>query len=378
MQSFEIETGAPNPLVKPRRAMIAKLEFLFARNDVDSGLDEFISKLGKMIAEELRIGGDHEVGDIWTGITSAHDFPTMAIDQPAVVNALFNEMFSSPITHGFDQGHIVADALRNTEASRAHIANVTLDTLVSLAEALGVIPIENFEQGAPLSSYDPDELLNGIQSAVDFDISAPPFYGGMFGMNTRFGLHTQRSLTAIYIAHYIREFLPHVRTVCEIGGGSGMQAFYLNRGGFNDLTIVDLPTVGMAQAYFLSRNAIDINLHLNQPLSGEGVSIITPRIFLEELNHEWDLLLNVDSFPEMPFEVVRTYLQKAGDIAKFILSINQEAAASNGNDVQLRVPIVAGQLNRLNRIQRSPFWLRSGYVLEIYRLQNRGQKTQVS
>ena len=68
------------------------------------------------------------------------------------------------------------------------------------------------------------------------------------------------------------------------------------------------------------------------------------------------------------------YLQTIAELSPLLFSINQEAynvrayrEVVNPGDLQTPVAVTARQVPRLARVHRSPYWLRKGYVEEIYR-----------
>jgi hypothetical protein len=155
--------------------------------------------------------------------------------------------------------------------------------------------------------------------------------------------------------------------ICEIGGGSGMQAFYLRRAGFRDVTIIDLPTVSAAQAYFLHRNGEGILMGDDEDRADrDAIRLFPPRRFHSAKEKRWSLVLNVDSMPEMPLEVAASYLSAFPQKSSRLLSINQEAGAVTQNGRQGRVTDMAKAVKDLLPISRYPFWMREGYTEELY------------
>lgn len=312
---------------------------------------------------------DGSVGYIWDGVTAgAKAVIARCLSQSHdVLNEYLNEMFATALTHGFDQGDIVTDAVVTDDASASHIVTVIIDKLLLLAQSLAVVPYYNPEQGDWTFDCDVDRLLTDIQSKLDFDISFPRFYGGAYGVPTKFGLMTDRALMAIFIAYQISRLVRKDAAICEIGGGSGMQAYYLWQAGYRNLSIIDLPEVGLCQGYFLKRNLPQANIFLNGQFNRhrapDGIGIYRTDRFHEASDGKWDTVLNVDSFPEMPRQIATAYIDECASNGWELYSINQEASSGGQNVVNE----LCSTNERLKSVLRFPFWMRAGYVFEHYR-----------
>jgi hypothetical protein len=90
----------------------------------------------------------------------------------------------------------------------------------------------------------------------------------------------------------------------------------------------------------------------------------------EQPAERFDVALNQDSFPEIDESLVRRYVDEvARTTTGHLISINQEAQApiSDARRHLWVAHILSGD-RRFARIRRSPYWMREGYVEEIYRL----------
>jgi hypothetical protein len=313
--------------------------------------------------------------DIWTPIIANHQHfvELLTTGKLRAANDLLARMFATSLTYGFEQYRTDELVVANP-AHQQHIRQLAFDKLLSLAAFLRAIPVQTVEQGdfLPYLRESPDSLLERIEAKLQREISAPRFHGGLFGITTRRGVFTERSLMAIYVALRIRELLHEVRSpsICEIGGGVGYVAYYCNWLGLTDYTIVDLPTVSAVQAYFLSQNLGGAD---RIALSGEPggrpdrVELISGADFSCG-THKFDLIVNVDSFPEMSGPIVRGYLDRDHSRFRYLLSINQEAMAQRSvpHDRQERVGDVVDEIGGFRRLYRFPFWMRPGYVEEVY------------
>jgi hypothetical protein len=97
---------------------------------------------------------------------------------------------------------------------------------------------------------------------------------------------------------------------------------------------------------------------------------VLPTHAIDEVRETFDLVLNQDSFPEMHPTTVRDYLGWIGRVCSGrLLSINHESRTTNG-DVLRRggVPMIIEEHGGFERLDRFPYWLRKGYVAELYRV----------
>ena len=82
---------------------------------------------------------------------------------------------------------------------------------------------------------------------------------------------------------------------------------------------------------------------------------------------KYDLVLNQDSFPEIAENIVTDYLNWIRYHATEFLSINFESKAAYPGGNHLSVNEVIQKVGGFKRVSRIPFWLRKGYVSEVYR-----------
>lgn len=92
---------------------------------------------------------------------------------------------------------------------------------------------------------------------------------------------------------------------------------------------------------------------------GEGVCIL-PSTVMSEHNEKYDLVVNVDSWTEMPLDVALMYWKFARESAATVLSINHEY---NPNPVRELYKADAEV-----RVLRYPYPMRRGYIEEILTL----------
>jgi len=354
--------------------IIAKGEFGFSGYPLTEG--EFIHRLRKVANSEIGLAQKVNEPDIWSGIVARHrDFVDLLNQNESAAESYLNRMFSSPLTHGLEQGDEQYKELAGSVNARQLMLCQIMDKLARLAEACACVPVENPEQGerGKLVHSNPDLLLDQIEEKLETKISPPAFKGDLFCLKTGHGLFTSRDFLAIYEANRIAELCPDRRTaICEIGGGTGYLPYYCQQLGFRNYTIIDLPTVNLVQAYFLHKNLPETELILSDDSNpferGEALRVLSSRFFKISPKHIFDIVVNVDSLPEIADEFAVDYLRNMSDCTKLFLSINQESMAPRNDqgNVQARVTDQVSVAGGWRRISRHPFWMRKGYVEEVY------------
>jgi hypothetical protein len=253
---------------------------------------------------------------------------------------------------------------------------MTADKLVALAEAVGAIPVENPEQGSfGRNLYlDSDTLVAKIAERLG-DIAPPDIDGGLLKLQTTKGLFGERDLNAIFTAFLMRRLIGKrwaSADVCEIGGGTGRVAYWAFRNGVQSYTMFDLPHVSVVQGYYLLRGLGAESVVLfgeSEKLGGQRhVRVLPAQAKRDAPVRAYDLVLNQDSFPEIHVATVREYLVWVRAVCRGrFLSINHESKPRSRRGVaQLSVPELVDEVGGFDRTDRFPYWLRRGYVAEVY------------
>ena len=289
----------------------------------------------------------------------------------ATVAAELAGLGRASISQGFFGGARQHERARN-RAFADRLARWTYDKLVSLAEAVGVLPLENPENGRwgfnMLS--DPAELFRDIAAALDADLSPPEHIGGHLGIAAGNGiiLH-MRMLDSIHAAWRLRQlaetlgFGRKVR-IAEIGPGAGLTAFYALRLGLKNYRLFDLPTMNAVQAYVLAGAGHEVGLYGGPE---RPVAILPGSSFAALEPGSIDILFNAGSLPEIEHSAAIGYLKDARRLGvRHIMSINHES----GLPAQASVPELMHEAGGYRCAARHRHWLRAGYVEEHYVLGN--------
>ena len=278
--------------------------------------------------------------------------------------AAFGKVAIAQGTLGGARQHERAGSRQFTE----RLARWTYDKLVSLAEAVGALALENPEAGrwGENALVDPAKLFEAIETALDADLTPPAHIGGYLGIGVGQGrIVHMRMLDAIHAAWRLRQIgetnAPDgsVR-IAEIAGGPGLTAFYARRLGLASYHVYDEAVNRAVLAHMLGDSGFDA--------SSPGKP--APRLAILDLRDlggakagSIDLLFNADSLPGLdPAEAI-AHLAEARRLGiRHLFSINQEASLPGHVPVAELARLAGGY--RL--ASRHRHWLREGYVEEHY------------
>lgn len=315
--------------------------------------------------------------DLWTGITSRHFAELLAFVEAgdAVSMSHYLDTFGSDYVW-FGDVTTGLDGYNHWDLSESAIAYTYFDKLLSLAEAFGVMPVENPEQG-PGGNWgrnallDPAAVFNAVSRHVGIDVLPPVGTIPVAGIKVPGGLLHYRHINSLYVAQRIRNLTQAGDAVCEYGGGLGLVAFYLYRMGRRDTTIFDIPTTNLLSGYFLLNALGEDAVTLEGEAEREGTICIRANWNCCHIpDDRFRLAVNVDSFPEINRRIFDAYVVEIQrTTTEYFLSINHEVEhAITGGARHLNVgKLLAGEPD-WQRLSRSPYWLRRGYVEELYRL----------
>lgn len=313
----------------------------------------------RMLKENIVNGADPIT---WGPIISTHKEYGMALVEkkmPQLHDTLRN-MCSSPLTRGVFGGDLLYEFYKKNKHERTMFVFGVFDKLVSVAEASGLLPCFNPEDPMfkEIMYQKPEYFLDLIAKKYAFDISAPKYAGDNLGIETEYGLYSQRDMFALNLALIVADKHKDKNiSICEIGGGVGHLAFYLHRLGYRNLTIVDLPTISTLQMYFLGTNLSRYN----------GITFMPT----DEFTGNYDLVINADSFIEMSRESASQYLDLIKRNAKHLISLNQETGPHQFGPAGFRVC----DITDMKRVARHMSWIRKGWVYEEY-LGNKARVTE--
>ena len=243
------------------------------------------------------------------------------------------------------------------------------DFAISLGLAVGVLPQTNPEQGdqRDILALDSLEVIREVAAVVGCDLT-PPQVGAMMGVRiSDGGVVPIHALLHFYTAYRIGSILAAGSGhVIEIGGGVGLLAWYTRAMNVAvSHTIFDLPLVSAIQGYYLLRSPLNSEVRLFGESSPGGSVFLRPGFTFKDHAGPCDLVVNQDSLPEMGASTMNGYLDaiEARRTTHF-LSINQESQ----NRGQGWVSQACRHRKGFDPVYRAPYWLRRGYVEELYRV----------
>lgn len=372
----------------PRRLYQHTLEFGFpqvpdgfTRAEASDREEDLVARIIRAyrLAEAERPREAAAPGDMWSDLQAAFHGEVLALIHASDVRGLaayLREAHAKGITVGVSQGPAATTALRTDPEIRLRVLTQFVDYLASLAEFLGLMDVEAPDQDGSFGENlhaDPALLVERIARHVGIPLEPPPAIGANFGIRTPGGILSGRDLCSLYAALRLRDLALDAGVasprVCEIGGGVGGVAYYGARLGAR-FTIVDLPIIGVLQAYYLQRALPDheIRLHGEDPSPTTAIRLL-PTFRFADQPEGFDFLFNQDSIPEMSARYAREYLRHARGMTRHgFLSINQEARAlQSGAEKQSVVRELVDEAGGFRRALRFRHWLRAGYVEELYR-----------
>lgn len=267
--------------------------------------------------------------DIWTELTegNSHFIASLRERDFTVLRRIFSNLFHGPLLTGM--AHTDVFMTSKCPHDKNFLSIRIRDTVLSLAEALSVKPVTSAHQ-TPLAEYiksincDLENYLDRIENALGHSVSAPDVGKPPVAV---IGRHTVSpdSIRHAYIMHRIKQLgFQEQSVLVEIGGGFGNVARYAYMQGFTNYTIVDLPYAAAIQAAFLFATIGSDKVSLFGEDKGAAVKII-PADQKNSLPSNIDLIINMDSLPEINIDEAKAYLEMASSKAKYFLSINQEA-----------------------------------------------------
>jgi hypothetical protein len=310
--------------------------------------------------------------DTWQSELAA----TLERGDAGALAGLMASMFQEDFVLGLASGPIISHT-QSRLMSRIWCLK-SFDMLVSLAEALGVVPVENPEQGGTGLAFEAGvgKLLVGLERELGFRLDFPDV-GAPCGLAVEDRLITPDTPDQIYAAVRLDQAIclhldrrthgAHSPRVVEIGGGYGGMCYWFlqRRDAVAPYTIVDLPIVNVIQGYFLARalGPTRVAFHGEPPTQVR----IVPNFALAEVESPFEVLVNKDSMPEMPYGTMLHYLEwGAINCEGLFYSYNQEVSAEFLGEAQGVVHNAVAEMGCFERLRRDESWVRRGYVEEIY------------
>jgi hypothetical protein len=266
------------------------------------------------------------------------------------------------------------DGYNHWDTNEQTVAFSYLDKLVCLAEGLGVLPVENPEQGDGGNwgrnvLRDPQIVADAVAAHLGIDIVPPADVIPVAGIKLREGLLHYRHINALYLAVRINQLTSPGDRICEYGAGLGLVAFYLRRMAKSDTTLFDIPITNVLSGFFLIGALGDDAVCLEgETVRPDAIKIRANWNCTGAADKTFNISVNQDSFPEINYSIFQEYVRQIKrTTSSHFLSINHEVEHQiEGAVKHLNVSKYLLADAEFSRQYRAPYWLRRGYVEELY------------
>lgn len=327
------------------------------------------AQMERLLAAYRRSAPDQYYGadSMWTEFFAKRHQPLHKVffgGSVAEARDILHNPIASDLFYGFDCLNPIGAASTAPAAGQAGLNGYAwncYERLRAACEAMGIVRLENPESPSWNMEQPPaDELIDKLNAAFNATIDFPTPYPRELGLKTRRGIASYRAIHALYTALQARMLLKGRENpaVLEIGAGVGRTAYFANRLGITDYTIVDLPFTAISQGYYLMQTLGGEKVSLSGEAQPDStVKVLTPDEFLGTTKH-YDLIINIDSFTEIDSDVADGYWKKMEQCADRFWSVNHEVNPRTVRDYINKSP-------RAKAIFRYPAWLRRGYVEEL-------------
>lgn len=322
---------------------------------------------------------EEEQGTLWGELKSTKGKFLSALENKDIdeLKSQIGNLLKYDLTEGMSHSEELTDDSKHSYCKN-YFALRSVDLLLSLAEAIGCSRVQNQEQVPILEAYeyinqDREVLLSRIEDKLGFSIEVPKFGNAPAILVGKKRLSPD-SIMHAYTAYRLKELgATNDSVVLEIGGGHGSAAMMSHLAGIEDYTIIDLPYVNAFQFGFLGSVLGDDIVkgygefnHAKE--SVKGIKFLSTRAIKDLPDNSVDFVINSDSLPEIPYAVAQDYIHEIKRICRGkFLSLNQETGRPHPNgEAQCYVPELVKNTGALKRISRSLFWMRQGYVDEVY------------
>ncbi|HEY9717555.1 MAG TPA: putative sugar O-methyltransferase [Trichormus sp.] len=331
-----------------------------------------IAAYSKAAAETIK-----PASGMWDDIEARNkDFMTaLQTGDAAALGPILAKLFQSQAIWGL--GKFDENLLNDMKAphEKSHLQLRITDALVSLGQAVGVKAATSIEQQGvephiKALSVDLNQLAAEIETAIGFALAAPAV-GATYGCTINNEFITLDGVINTYVAHRLKQLgVTKSASVVEIGGGFGCLSEIVARAIGCQYHVYDLPWVSAIQGYYLIMSLPQGTVKLFGESTG-NIEVLPFWHFDKLTEGSIEFIVNSDSLPEMGYDTARSYIEKISkNLRGMFLSINQEAQAKNANSgKQNCVHAIAESVGGLRLASRSIYWMRQGYVEEVFTAQ---------
>jgi hypothetical protein len=325
--------------------------------------NQFYEKIFNIINQEDEINKD----STWLNIFN--NFHKNIIEIVKKDKSKIEDILDDPskydIFYGFDNN--CEYTLKNPRYSDYFENNeLVIDKILNFAEYLGIIRHNNPEQYRIIFKKPTlDHLINEIEKKINIELKFENVFPGEKGVKTQKGIISNREIQAIYQAYKIKEIFKknNYKNILEIGGGLGRTAYYCNKFGIKNYTMVDLLIPRICQLNYLSRVLDEEDIINEKQIENlknlqNKIKIISPN-YLFNKKIKYDLIFNSDSITEIDSITQNKYVNFIKENAKYFYSINHESNKNKVYDLFSEVSLA--------EFDKSLYWLRKGFLEEHFK-----------
>jgi len=304
--------------------------------------------------------------DLWSGLIRGELQQLLSILERRNPEELANFLTTFSNSYVWFGGVTTCIDAYNKHHNPDHVPITYLDKLVALAESIGVLPVENPENGpwGDALGVDLGWLTGGIEAVLGTHIDPPLGIIHTDGIETPNGVFHYRHINSLYAAIRLSRLCKQGASVCEIGGGIGLTAMYASRLGIARYTILDLPITCLLAGHYLLHavGEKEVVLYGEKPENTRCIQVLPYWRIADLPQKSFDLVLNQDSLPEISDNLVAEYLNRVPNLTAIFLSINQEYFHPR------TVHAFVSKLVRFRELYRTKCWVREGYVEEAFEI----------
>lgn len=289
----------------------------------------------------------------------------------AAVRTMFQSLFQTSLSYGIAMGAQELAAVQSTPRHTETYEHQWRQTLISVAEAVGAIPVHNPELGPDHRQLPVGTVFSALSSKMGVSVDFPQGFG-VFGCRPADCIMPTIALQHLHAAWYCAQWLQRDgKRVVEIGGGFGGLFYYLSKLRRVDYCSYDVPAAIAIQTVFIGASCPAIQLQLYgeaKPSEGGAVARLLPSWVLGQsearvAQEPVDLIINQDTIADLAQETREQILTYMGTVLQgALISIAPDSSAVSDC---LLFPAALAEAG-FHLFDRVPFHSRNGYMREIY------------
>ena len=319
-----------------------------------------IQRLINFYKRSVSISG--KVSDVWNGILQSLTKP--------LIDALMRED-GAAIQDIFDDPQKATQIMHGLDATIMYYwgKEITTGDFPNLARRIGVIPTQHPWNPSPDENWNPKDGIE-LKKKVEEVLGPIRVPNGFLVKDSSLGIpYTYFSKLSQWftVSSLIK---PAPKRVLEIGAGCGGFALAAFNNGVRDYTIIDIPAIAVQSAYYLSKAFGEDRIWLDgEPPNSTAICRWFSCHAYGGAKSEYDLIANINSFPEMDIEQRDEYMRFIHECLSsngMFYSCNHESNMVLAGTIQDSVISSVKRHGGFKMIYRAPSMIRVGYMEEIF------------